>query len=232
LEQIAELHRIHIVEGLGTAVAHDLNQPLAAVALLAESALRRVQAVPSLPPDLTEDLEAIVLQARRAGSITSRLRAFLAGAPGPEQIIDIPAAIHGTCELLLPEARAHGIQLRAHAGETLRVRGDAVKLEHVLATLVMNGIEAIREAGRPQGNIEISAVVQTHALHVTVIDSGPGLNASLASKVFEPFYSTKRDGLGLGLAIARELAGQLGGSLWAEPRTGAGVFHLRLPFRQ
>src|SRR3954463_9591164 len=59
LEQIAELHRIHIVEGLGTAVAHDLNQPLAAVALLAESALRRVQAVPSLPPDLTEDLEAI-----------------------------------------------------------------------------------------------------------------------------------------------------------------------------
>jgi signal transduction histidine kinase len=65
-----------------------------------------------------------------------------------------------------------------------------------------------------------------------VIDSGPGLTPTLAQRVFEPFYSTKKQGLGLGLAIARELAEQCGGSLWAEPRTGAGVFHLQLPGAQ
>jgi len=229
-EQIADLHRLHIVEGLGTVVAHDLNQPLAALGLLAESALRRGQAQPSFPADLIEDLEAIVLQARRAGSITSRLRAFVAGAPVPEEAVDVGATIRGTCELLLPEARAHRVELRVHAEPTLPpVKGDMMKLGHVLATLVMNGIEAIRDAGQPTGSIEINAIAQAQALSITVIDSGPGVNPSLANKVFQPFYSTKQDGLGLGLAIGRELTQQLGGSLWAESRSGAGIFHLRLP---
>ena len=129
-----------------------------------------------------------------------------------------------------PEARAHGIEVLLDIATALpAVRGDANRLEHVLVILLRNGIEAICGCGKARRRIEIDAVAHDATVCLTVIDSGPGLSASLAERIFEPFYSTKAEGLGLGLAISSALAQQLGGRLWAEARAGEGVFHLALP---
>jgi PAS domain S-box-containing protein len=230
LAELADLHRIHVVEGLGSVIAHDLNQPLASVLLLAESALRQVRSSGCAGAEVIKDLETIVTQVHRAGAMTKGLRRFLAGASESNAPIDMERTIRGTCELLAPEARAHGIELVLHIAPALpAVRGDASRLEHVLVILIRNGIEAICASGKTQRRIEISALPRDDMVCVTVMDSGPGVSTSAVERIFEPFYSTKSEGLGLGLAISRALAQQLGGRLWAEARTGEGVFHLSLP---
>jgi two-component system, chemotaxis family, CheB/CheR fusion protein len=231
LAQLADLHRLHIVEGLGTTIAHDLNQPLAAIVLLAESAIRRLQAAGFSAPQVIDDLDAVMTQAQRAGAITRRLREFLAGSPAPAGPLDVGRAIMGTCELLALEARACGVQILPLIAQGLPLAsGDPRKLEHVLVTLLRNAVDAIRHAGGAQCRIDVHAVARAdRTVQITVVDTGPGLPGDLAERVFEPFYSTKRGGLGLGLPISRALVEQLGGRLWAEPRAGAGVFHLTLP---
>jgi len=159
LAELADLHRIHVVEGLGSVIAHDLNQPLASVLLLAESALRQVRSSGCASAELIKDLETIVTQVHRAGAMTKGLRRFLAGANESNAPIDMERTIRGTCELLAPEARAHGIELVLHIAPALpEVRGDASRLEHVLVILIRNGIEAICASGKTQRRIEISAL--------------------------------------------------------------------------
>jgi len=230
LAQLSDLHRIHVVEGLGSVIAHDLNQPLASVLLLAESALRQARTSDCNGPELIKDLETIVAQVHRAGAMTKGLRRFLAGACESEARMDIEGTIRRACELVLPEARAHGIELVLNIPPGLPgVPGHASRLEHALVILIRNGIEAICGSGKAERKIEIAVRAQAEMVCVTVIDSGHGVSRGEAEKIFEPFYSTKTEGLGLGLAISRALVQQLGGRLWAEARTGAGVFHLSLP---
>jgi PAS domain S-box-containing protein len=230
LAQLSDLHRVHVVEGLGSVIAHDLNQPLASVLLLAESALRQVRLSECAGAELIKDLETIVTQVHRAGAMTQGLRRFLAGASASNVPIDVERTIRGTCELLAPEARAHGIKVALHIAPALPgVRGDSSRLEHLLVIVIRNGIEAICANGKTQRLIKIRALARDGMVCVSVIDSGPGVAMSAVEKIFEPFYSTKSEGLGLGLAISRALAQQLGGRLWAEARAGEGVFHLSLP---
>src|SRR5262249_33140171 len=175
LAELADLHRIHIVEGLGTVIAHDLNQPLAAVILLAESALRRLQCPPVSVTEAIEDLNALIGQARRAGAMTARLRQFLLSSSEPAGPLDVEAAIIGACDLLAFEARAQKVELVRIVAEGLpKLTGNARKLEHVLVTLIRNGIEAIRSAGNAPGRIELRAIAdEAPMLRVTVTDTGP-----------------------------------------------------------
>jgi PAS domain S-box-containing protein len=232
LAELTALHRLHTVGELGGIIAHELNQPLAAIAAHSEAATQRLRRATRTPETAMNDLKQISIQAQRAGSIIRNLRTFLAKGTGDSGPVDIGSVIGATCQLIVGEARTHHVVIVTDlAADLPLVTTEAVKIEHVLINLIRNGIEAIRDAGMKKGWIKIATVrLPDDMVRVTVVDSGPGLSTSLRDTLFEPFNSTKAEGLGLGLIISRSLIEQLGGRLWAEPTVSSGVFHFTLPF--
>jgi signal transduction histidine kinase len=134
--------------------------------------------------------------------------------------------------LISPDAGAHGVSIVLDLAEQLPpIDISAVQVEHVLLNLIRNAIEAIGETGAKSGTITVKT--QTDAAQtarVTILDTGLGLDAEAVERVFEPFYTTKRDGLGMGLRISRSIVESHGGRLWAEPSAEGGIFHFTLPF--
>jgi PAS domain S-box-containing protein len=232
LAELTALHRLHTVGELGGIIAHELNQPLAAIAAHSEAAMQRLRRAARTPETAMQDLKQISIQAQRAGSIIRNLRTFLAKGGADSAPVDISAVIGTTCQLIVGEARTHHVVIVTDLAVDLPlVTAEGVKIEHVLINLIRNGIEAIRDAGMKKGWIKIATLrLPNDMVRVTVADSGPGLGASLRGTLFEPFNSTKAEGLGLGLIISRSLIEQLGGRLWVEPTESSGVFHFTLPF--
>lgn len=229
--ELAHLHRVYTAGELATILAHEINQPLAAIASYSEASLQRLRRGDAAPDALMRDLEQIALQAQRAGRTIRELRSFLAKGESAEARCDLNAAVRTVHDLIGPEASAKGVSIALDlADDLLPVGMSSVQAEHVLLNLIRNAIEAIVQAGAPAGSI----TVQTHTdagrtAHVTVRDTGPGLHAEAAQRVFEPFYTTKRDGLGMGLRISRSVLESVGGRIWAEPSNEGGIFHFTLP---
>jgi len=229
--ELAHLHRVHTAGELAAVLAHELNQPLAAIASYSDASLKQLQRG-ELPQDrLAQNLEHISAQAQRAGRVIRELRTFLAKDESTKAAMDLNAVVRRAAELVAIEARARGVQISLKLTDDLpAVTAADIQVEHTLVNLVRNGIEAIRDGGATAGTVTI----ETHAAGdgmatVTVRDSGPGLSPELVEKVFEPFYTTKRNGLGMGLRISRSVVESHGGRIWAEASTAGGIFHFTLP---
>jgi signal transduction histidine kinase len=132
---------------------------------------------------------------------------------------------------MVPKARARGVDIVLDLDGTLpQVMGVGVHLEQVVLNLLRNAIDAIRDAAMKSGSITVSTRQIENMAQVSVIDSGPGIDAAKADKVFEPLASRKEYGLGVGLRISRSLIEAHGGRLWVEPHRPGGIFHFILPF--
>jgi signal transduction histidine kinase len=231
---LAYAHRIMTAGELAAALAHELNQPLAAIATFSEACLQLLGRGQPSPEKLRNNIEQIAKQAERAGHTIRELRAFLTKADKADTVktaIDLNALTRTACDLIAAEARRRSVRLVLDLVDPLpRALAASIHIEHVLVNLLQNSIEAIRGAGMGQGSITVSTRSDGDKVQISVNDSGPGLDAEARKRIFEPFYTTKAEGLGMGLAISRSIVEAHGGKLWADaPGASGAQFHFTLP---
>jgi PAS domain S-box-containing protein len=229
LEEASRLQRLHTVSELATTLAHELNQPLAAIATFAGAGQQLLARPHPELSKLAATLDRISEQALRAGAAIRHLRAFVGRGkvdPGP---IDLNAVVHDACGLLAPQARGCGVSLGLDLDESLPpVLGVGVHVEQVLLNLLANALEAIQGTDASGGAITVSTRRMDDAAQVTVRDSGPGIDGATAARLFEPFFTSKEHGLGIGLPICRSLLEAQGGRLWPEVHVPGGILHFTL----
>lgn len=231
--EMDQLLTLHVAAQTAAAIAHELNQPLNAVASYTEAALRLLRAGNPKPDRLMHALEHSASQAQRAGKVMRELLEFLHKGETPTEPIDINDAVRRALAIVESSGfggfdavveLAHGLPL---------VRANRVQVEKVLVNLVRNGVEAMRNAGVNTQSITITirTAAEESMAQVTVRDVGPGLDDETARRIFEPFFTTKPKGIGMGLAISRALVEAHGGRLWFDIEPGLGAtFHFTLPF--
>jgi len=232
-ERLARVMRVTTMGELAASIAHEVNQPLAAIVTNGQAALRWLGFRPCNLQEATEAVRRTVQDANRASEIIKRIREFLKRGEGQRTSVDILKVVTDVMAMVADLARSHGIELRQEAaGRFAPVLGDRVQLQQVILNLVVNGLESI-----VSGNVERRVLsvdvkhVSSKALSVAVADSGPGIAPDDAERVFEAFYTSKAEGLGMGLAISRSIIEAHGGHLELEPGppgTGA-VFFFTLP---
>ena len=233
--ELAHVTRVTMLGELTASIAHEVNQPLAAVIANAEACLRWLD---RSPPDLAaarRSAEWAIDDGNRASEVVRRVRA-LANKTGTEKVpLDVNDVVREVTTLLKRELISHRISLRMElAPAPLKILGDRVQLQQVIINLVMNGIEAMQPvAGRPRELVIRSGQDEMRRAFVSVTDCGIGISAENASRLFNAFFTTKPGGLGMGLSICRSIVEAHGGRLSASGNEGAGAkFQFVLPLHQ
>jgi PAS domain S-box-containing protein len=230
--ELAHVTRVTTMGALTSSIAHEVNQPLAAVVTNANAALRWLASQPPNIDEARETLGRIVRDGHRAGEVIGRVRTLLKKTATVTALVDLNGLIEDSVVLVHGEVRRHRILLRTELAPDLPpVAGDRVQLQQVILNLVMNGIEAMKKvADRPRELLVRSRPDASGAVLVAVQDTGIGLEPQSVERVFEAFYTTKAEGLGMGLAICRSIIEAHGGQLWAEANEPWGaVFQFTLP---
>jgi signal transduction histidine kinase/FixJ family two-component response regulator len=223
--ELAHMNRLTTMGELTASIAHEINQPLAAIVTQSEAALEFLDRD---DPDLDEardSLLSITEDGMRAGEVIRGLRA-LAGKSGPQLTkLEIDDVIKQVLALTRSELLRHDVVLRTDLDAADRpVMGDRVQLQQVLLNLIMNGVEAMRAVTERTRELTVSSMLaEPGAVLVSIKDTGTGLDPSVAERVFQPFFTTKSNGLGMGLSICRSIVETHGGRLWVSPRTSHGA---------
>jgi two-component system sensor kinase FixL len=221
--------RMSTMGQMASALAHELNQPLTAVINYAQAG-RRLVAAGGNPATITEVLDKAVTQAERAGKIIRRLRDFLERGDTERRLEDINKVVEEATALALVGAKDSGVKVRFGIARTLPpVMIDKIQIQQVVLNLVRNAIEAMEHAARRELAIETGRS-DDGEVETVVVDSGPGLSTEVEAQLFQPFVSTKRTGMGLGLSICRTIVEAHGGRLTAGSHSSGGaVFRFTLP---
>lgn len=215
---------------MASAVAHEINQPLSAVASYAK-ACRLMADDPAVERrELAEVMDKVVGETQRAAEVMRRLREFFrSGGTRLERVI-LPQLVEDALAPLRPRLARHGIRLTVHVAPDLRpALADPVQLRMVLHNLIANAIDALKDAPAPR---MITLSLSPHAggaLRVDVEDNGPGVAPEMRERLFQPFTTSKGEGMGLGLAVCRSLVEAHGGKLWADTAGPGARFHFTLP---
>ena len=230
--ELAHANRVNTLGELTTSIVHEVSQPLGAMIASAAAGARWLAADPPEIAEARSALDNIAADGKRAREVIARIRALAKRQAPRLELLDINRKILEVLALTEHELRSHDIVLQAQLGEALRrVAGDRVQLQQVLLNLILNAIEAMSGVhDRPRQLTIVSREDAPNAVVVEVRDSGTGLDPEGAERVFEAFYTTKAEGIGIGLSISRSIIEAHGGRLWAssnEPR-GA-VFRFSLP---
>src|SRR5271169_3334864 len=233
-QALAHANRVTTVGQLTASIAHEINQPIAAVVSNAQAALRWLDMQPPNPQEVRESLWRIVKDGRRASEVISRIRALVRKAPARKEQLDINDTIREAVALIRSELRRNGISLRTQLTDGLPlVPGDRVQLQQVLVNLIVNAIEALSVGDGMRQLTIVSDGAPSNCVVVEVWDTGPGLDATDLDRLFQSFYTTKSDGMGMGLAISRSIVEAHGGQLSAAPNEPRGaVFRFTVPVEQ
>jgi PAS domain S-box-containing protein len=235
LDEIAHLNRVAAMGELTASLAHELNQPLAAILSNAQAANRFLG---SKPPDVAQAsacLTDIIADDKRAGEVIKRLRGLLRKEEFQASLVDLNEIVSDAIRLVGNDALLRKSSLKFEPFPHLPlVPGDRIQIYQVVLNLVMNALEAAAE--RPPGDRWV--LVRTlesegGRIELTVEDSGGGIAENDLARVFEPFFSTKPEGLGMGLSISRSIVRAHGGRIWADNNArGSAIFHFVLPLTQ
>ena len=230
LEDAAHTARLLELGEMCSGIVHEVSQPLAAVVSYSEGCLRVVRGGRSERAGIEDALSRIVEQGVRAGEIVSRLRYLVRRGGSASRTFDLGEAIVETLLLVDHERRQRRVRIAVHCESGLaEVSADRVQIEQILLNVLRNAFHAVDGAERRQVWIRTSRA-GVDRVRVVIEDSGPGLTPELCERVFEAFYTTRPNGLGVGLAISRSLAERHGGRLWAESEGERGArFGLELP---
>lgn len=231
LNALAHVNRYAIAGELSASIAHQLNQPLGAVLANAEAAELLLQ---SPAPDIREIKEILVDIKRdnlRASGVIAGLRRLLKKADAEMLDVDLNQIVDEVFRFVAVQASEAQVDLVRILEPALRVRGDAIQLQQVVLNLMINAIEAVREAPAGQRTvIGQTRRIDTSTAEISIADTGPGIAEENIKRIFEPFYSTKQHGMGMGLSIARTIVERHGGWIRAENREGGGsLFCVGLP---
>jgi PAS domain S-box-containing protein len=227
---LSHVTRVTAMGELVAAIAHEVNQPLAAIVTNANFCLRQFASATADSGKLREAISEIVNDGTRASAVISRIRALLQKSAPERVAVDINQIIQEVTVLLRRELTRNRVSLRTDLGPDLsRVSADRVQLQQVLINLVMNGIDAMRMASDRPWELLIKSARHPDGVLVQVQDSGIGFDPEHADRIFEPFFTTKPDGTGLGLSISRSIVESHGGRLWAESGSNGALFQFTLP---
>lgn len=216
---------------MASTLAHELNQPLAAISSYAAGSLNMIRSGRAKPEELDSALEKLGAQARRAGQIIRRVHDFVRKSEPRIVACDAEPILRESVEFAQAEARKHKISLRLDLPPSLPpVAADPILIQQVLLNLIRNGAEAMAQTRRQDRVLSLSAAPNGEAVQIRVEDRGAGVPEALRERLFEPFVSTKPDGMGMGLNICRSIMELHKGRLEVSPRAGGGtVFTLQLP---
>jgi C4-dicarboxylate-specific signal transduction histidine kinase len=234
LAQLAHVSRLTTMGELVSELAHELNQPLYAMANFSEACLNLARGAAQPDKQLIAWLEQICEQSHRAGEIIKRIYRFVRKAPAQARPVDVNTVVHECVRLLQVNVRHEDVVLRVELSRVLpKVLADPVQLQQVLVNLLTNAMEATAQLPRGERQIEVhSRRTDGGQVEVSVSDCGRGVAEADFERLFEPFYTTKPEGMGMGLSISRSIIDAHGGRLWAERGSaGAGglTFRFTLP---
>lgn len=231
--ELAHVSRVNTMGEIASGLAHELNQPLSAIGNFARGTLRRLDDGRIDAAAFREAMERVVEQTGRAAQIISRVRGFLRKHEPRRGRVDMNRAVEDVAGLLDQDARSHGVEIRLRLAQTLPpVAGDMIEIEQVILNLAKNAVDAMTEADAPDRRltIETEAVREGDAVRLSVSDSGPGIPPAVREQLWEPFFTTRADGLGIGLAICRSIVESHDGRITAASGPGGGaVLSFELP---
>jgi len=232
--ELAHVNRVMTMGELTASIAHEVSQPLAAAIASGDSCTAWLA---SEPPNLEKARVAasrMIQAATQANAIVQRVRALFKKTPSITTSVDMNELIEETMSFVHGEAQRKNVSFRAELDDALpRVSGDRVQLEQVILNLMMNGIESMAGLdSEPKRVLIRSALPNPGEILVSVADTGPGIDSQHAGRLFAPFFTTKPQGIGMGLPISRSIIEAHGGRLWAEKNEPRGaVFHFILPLK-
>jgi PAS domain S-box-containing protein len=229
--ELARISRLTTMGELTASIAHEVNQPLTAITNNGSACLRLLANQNLGPEVLRRTLEEIVADGNRASAVIARIRGFIKKASSEKSELDVNEVIQEVLALVGPELQKNRIAVKCELSKSLPlVFADRVQLQQVLLNLIVNGIEAMTAVtDRARSLVVQSKIDESGALMVAVCDSGTDLNSE-ADRVFTPFFTTKANGMGMGLPISRSLVEGHGGRLWATSNSPYGaVFSFTLP---
>ncbi len=227
---LSHVTRVTTMGELAAAIAHEVNQPLAAIVTNANFCLRQLANATPNSDKLREAILEIVNDGTRASAVISRIRALLQKSPPERVAVNVNQIIQEVTILLRNEMTRNRVSLRTDlAADLPRVSGDPVQLQQVLINLVMNSIDAMRSLAHRPRELLIKSARNHNEVSIQVQDSGAGLDPERAEHIFEPFFTTKPEGIGMGLSISRSIVESHGGRLWAESDSKGAMFQFTLP---
>lgn len=232
LLEIAHVSRLSTMGELATEIAHELNQPLTAIATYSDACARLFRSENWRREDLIAALENISAQARRAGEVIRRVRSYVRKEESRRAPADINEIVREVVPLAQTEARWRNVVIQIDLAQALPpLMADRILIEQVILNLVRNAIEAMDAVEENGRTVTIQTAAGANgAVEVAVRDTGPGLSPEIAARLFAPFFTTKPNGMGMGLSISQSIVQAHGGNLWASPNHPCGaVFRFSLP---
>ena len=229
---LAHMNRVSMMGELAASIAHEVNQPLSGIVSNGSACLRFLAGDAFNVEEAREAARDIVRDGKRAGEIIARIRALTKRAATPRERLDLNESIPEVLALVGAEAKRKGVGIRTQFADDLSlVSADRVQLQQVLLNLIMNAMEAMSSVDeRPRDLAITTRNIDTNQVQVTVEDSGVGLDPNTIARIFDPFYTTKPGGMGMGLSISRSILQAHGGRLWAAVNNGPGTtFSFTLP---
>jgi len=232
---LAHVTRLTTISELTASLAHEVNQPLAAIEANAAASLNWLDHTPPALDEARQGMQLVIRDAQRAGDVIAHARALVKKSDGEMSLVDVDQLIREVLSLVQPEVQKHAVVVEeALAEDLLPVRGDRVRLQQLVLNLIMNGIEAMAEVTARPRRLVVSCARGDGdtgpGVLVGVQDAGIGAAAADLERLFDPFFTTKRDGLGMGLSIGRSIAEAHGGRLWARCNADHGLtFYLLVP---
>jgi PAS domain S-box-containing protein len=227
--ELAHVTRVATLGELTASIAHEINQPLAAVVSNATACVHWLAA--QNLEEARQSAEVVIADGHRAGEIIARIRALAKKAPSRKDWVDVNESIREVIALARSQVQSNGVSLRTRLGDDLPlILGDRIQLQQVLLNLIINAIEAMNDVSDARELSISSANDDSCNVLVAVRDSGPGLDPRNLDRLFQAFYTTKPHGMGMGLAISHSIVEALGGRLWAASNVPSGaVFQFTLP---
>jgi len=232
--ELAHINRFNVAGELTATIAHELSQPLGAVLANSEAAKTLLKSPAPNMEELREILTDIQRDDQRASEVIRRVQGLLQKAPLERRDNDLNEIVRDTIELLsrLATSREMELDSKIVVGE-LRIKCDRVQLQQVIINLIVNAMDAMSAVPRAKRKITVTTMRVDNFAGVVVSDAGPGIPTDKAETVFQPLFTTKPQGMGMGLSIARRIIEAHDGKIWAEKKTGSGaVFHISLPLSE
>jgi two-component system, LuxR family, sensor kinase FixL len=228
--ELLHVSRLSAMGQMAAVVTHELNQPLTAITSYMDTAALLLGRGGEVPVSrLSGLLERAGQQANRAGEIIERLRGFMSRGETDKRIEPVPPLLKEAAELVLIGIKQKGIGINVQPDlPDVKILADKIQIQQVLLNLLRNAAEAVAEKDDRQ--ISLVAEPREDSVRISVIDNGPGLPEEVQAKLFQPFVSTKRSGMGVGLSICHTIVTAHGGRIWAEPNSDGGtIFRIALP---
>jgi two-component system sensor histidine kinase DctS len=233
-ERLQATARLVTMGEMASSLAHELNQPLAAIASYTTGCINLIESGHGSTAELKPVLAKCAEQAQRAGRIIRRIYEFARRAEPKSEPCDLNSILDEALALVEPDARRQQIHIiREMPPQLPLLQGDHVLLAQALLNLIRNGVDAMRDMPADRRQLSVGARLGDSMIHLSIADQGVGIAPEMLPHLFQPFHTTKAEGMGMGLNICRSVVEAHRGRLWHEPRAEGGcVFHVDLPLTE